>query len=248
VARTGRRGAQIHAWRHIFRPRNHPLHCAFVAFGFRSGLCGCSSAAISNWTVALCANPTYVVQSDGEIRNIYDVRPAQQLGVRPSAAPQRDASDETLPNRASGSGWRMIMGRAGSCDTTVLQRSTFLPVRATPAATMQTPKPICAFLGRRTLRAANAQVVQQIQRRVQMTTRNQGWQRSYRASSWHSRHYCGQPDTGLSRQSRNLFRGWKVKNPTSPARCLISRRDQQVCRWAWEVSAELQNRPSLHAS
>ena len=80
-------------------------------------------------------NPTYVVQSDGEIRNIYDVRLRNKLGVD-RLLHLSVTSDQTLQIELQGQdGADNVLVPA---DTTVLQRVYVSARPGDPAASLHT--------------------------------------------------------------------------------------------------------------
>jgi len=67
-------------WKHVFRPRTIVYTIAWAAIGIALVYALFVRSDI-DITVSPIRNPTYVVQSDGAIRNIYDVRIRNKLGV-----------------------------------------------------------------------------------------------------------------------------------------------------------------------
>ena len=105
-------------WRHIFRPRTilYTALWSLIGFGLVYALFIRSDIEL---TVSPVRNPTYVVQSDGEIRNIYDVRLRNKLGVD-RLLHLSVTSDQTLQIELQGQdGADNVLVPA---DTTVLQR------------------------------------------------------------------------------------------------------------------------------
>lgn len=106
------------AWRHVLRPRTLIYTTIWAAMGV--GLVyGLFIRSDIELTVAAVRNPTYVIQSDGAIRNIYDVRLRNKLGD--DAAFQLSlTSDDILRIELQGrDGMNTVPVPA---DTTILQR------------------------------------------------------------------------------------------------------------------------------
>jgi len=118
-------------WRHILRPRTilYTALWSLIGVGLVYALFIRSDIEL---TVSPVRNPTYVVQSDGSIRNIYDVRLRNKLG-EDRLIHLGLTSEATLGME--------LQGRAGEldvlvpADTTILQR---VYVTATPQSTVAT--------------------------------------------------------------------------------------------------------------
>ena len=121
-------------WKHILRPRTimYTLAWASIGVGLLYALFIRSDIEL---TVSPVRNPTYVLQSDGAVRNIYDVRLRNKSGA-PRVFSISLTSDEILRIE--------LEGRAGllqvdvPADTTVLQRVYVTARPQDPAATSDT--------------------------------------------------------------------------------------------------------------
>lgn len=117
-------------WRHVFRLRTLIYTALWLAIGFGLVYALFIRSDIE-LTVSPQRNPTYVVQSDGSIRNIYDVR------LRNKTGEDRDfhlslTSDEILRIALEGGDQQLTV--TVPADTTILQR-VYLTARAgDPAA------------------------------------------------------------------------------------------------------------------
>lgn len=105
-------------WRHVFRTRTilYTAIWLLIGFGLVYALFIRSDIEL---TVSPVRNPTFVVQSDGSIRNIYDVRLRNKLGDD-RAFHLSLTSDETLRIELEGNDGRLDV--IVPADTTVLQR------------------------------------------------------------------------------------------------------------------------------
>jgi len=108
----------VPVWRHILRPRTilYTLLWASIGLGMVYALFIRTDLEL---TVSPVRNPTYVLQSDGAVRNIYDVRLRNKTG-EPRVVRLSLTSDEILRIDLEGQsdqGWVDI-----PADTTVLQR------------------------------------------------------------------------------------------------------------------------------
>jgi cytochrome c oxidase accessory protein FixG len=108
----------VAVWRHILRPRTilYTVLWAAIGLGLVYALFIRTDLEL---TVSPVRNPTYVLQSDGAVRNIYDVRLRNKTG-EPRVVRLSLSSDEILRidlEGQSAQGWVDI-----PADTTVLQR------------------------------------------------------------------------------------------------------------------------------
>jgi cytochrome c oxidase accessory protein FixG len=108
----------VPVWRHILRPRTilYTVLWASIGLGLVYALFIRSDLEL---TVSPVRNPTYVLQSDGAVRNIYDVRLRNKTG-EPRVVRLSLKSDEILRidlEGQSAQGWVDV-----PADTTVLQR------------------------------------------------------------------------------------------------------------------------------
>jgi polyferredoxin len=119
-------------WRHVFRPRTllYTAMWSLIGVGLVYALFVRSDIEL---TVSAIRNPTFVVQSDGTVRNIYDVRLRNKLGDdRLLHLSLR--SDETL--RIELEGRDGLLTVPVPADTTVLQR-VYVNARPQDAAATQ---------------------------------------------------------------------------------------------------------------
>lgn len=125
-------GAPKSIWRHVLRPRTllYTAMWASIGFGLVYALFIRSDIEL---TVSPVRNPTYVVQSDGSIRNIYDVRLRNKLG-EDRLLHLSLTSAETLRIELQGRGDELNV--LVPADTTVLQR-VYISARPQDAASAQ---------------------------------------------------------------------------------------------------------------
>ena len=124
----------VAVWRHVLRPRTvlYTAIWASIGVGLLYALFIRTDLEL---TVSPVRNPTYVLQSDGAVRNIYDVRLRNKTGA-PRAVRLSLTSDEIL--RID------LEGRAGlkqveiPADTTILQRVYVTARPQDPAASRDT--------------------------------------------------------------------------------------------------------------
>jgi len=124
----------IPIWRHILRPRTilYTVLWASIGLGLVYALFVRTDLEL---TVNPVRNPTYVLQSDGAVRNIYDVRLRNKTG-EPRVVRLSLSSDEILRIDLEGQparGWVDI-----PADTTVLQRVYVTARPQDPAASVDT--------------------------------------------------------------------------------------------------------------
>jgi polyferredoxin len=114
--RAGGRGRPV--WRHVFRPRTllYSFLWALIGVGLVWALFIRSDIEL---TVSPVRNPTYVVQSDGSVRNIYDVRLRNKLGT-PRSFHLNLTSPEILRIELEGAGGALRV--PVPANATVLQR------------------------------------------------------------------------------------------------------------------------------
>ncbi len=124
--------APVPIWRHILRPRTilYTAMWAAIGVGLVYALFIRSDIEL---TVSPVRNPTYVLQSDGAIRNIYDVRLRNKLGE------DRDfhlslTSEDILRIDLEGNGRELTI--TVPADTTLLQR-VYLTARPNDPAAMR---------------------------------------------------------------------------------------------------------------
>ena len=124
-------GAPKSVWRHILRPRTllYTAMWCLLGLGLVYALFIRTDIEL---TVSPVRNPTYVVQSDGSVRNIYDVRLRNKSGddrqFRLSVA-----TDATLRIDLEGTGDQLAV--RVPADTTILQRVYVTASPQEPAAT-----------------------------------------------------------------------------------------------------------------
>ncbi len=121
-------------WRHVFRPRTilYTAMWSLIGIGLVYALFVRSDIEL---TVSAVRNPTYVVQSDGSIRNIYDVRLRNKSGEdRLFHLSLR--SEETLRIQLEGRDGLLTV--PVPADTTVLQRVYVTARPQDPAAVQDT--------------------------------------------------------------------------------------------------------------
>lgn len=125
-------GAPKSIWRHVLRPRTllYTAMWASIGFGLVYALFIRSDIEL---TVSPVRNPTYVVQSDGSIRNIYDVRLRNKLG-EDRLLHLSLTSAETLRIELQGRGDELNV--LVPADTTVLQR-VYISARPQDAASAE---------------------------------------------------------------------------------------------------------------
>jgi len=121
-------------WRHILRPRTiiYTVMWASIGVGLVYALFIRSDIEL---TVSPVRNPTYVVQSDGSIRNIYDVRLRNKLG-EDRLIHLSLTSDKTLRIELQGRDDQLNV--LVPADTTILQRVYISARPQDPAATEHT--------------------------------------------------------------------------------------------------------------
>lgn len=127
-----RAGAPVKSvWRHVLRPRTILYTAIWAAMGMGLVYALFIRSDIE-LTVAAVRNPTYVVQSDGAIRNIYDVRLRNKLG-EDAVFHLNLTSDDILQITLQGrNGLNTV---AVPADTTILQRVYVTARPQDPAAT-----------------------------------------------------------------------------------------------------------------
>ena len=121
-------------WKHVFRPRTilYTAMWAAIGLGLIYALFIRSDIEL---TVSPVRNPTYVLQSDGSIRNIYDVRLRNKLGDDRQFHLNL-TSDEILRIELEGQDGQLWVDVPA--DTTVLQRVYVTARPQDPAATNET--------------------------------------------------------------------------------------------------------------